>query len=276
MTSYIEQYCARIRQGGAAAVIAKPVVVGTDGAYAMRYVPFEHTNPAARLVLVSTTPGHSHTRLAAQLTESLLLAHAPGRVLQLENKRQVELGGPLVRPNAIRMLDHFGIPALVGAAHATALWEERFDLLQPLALLPSATTRRGLTFDGTLEELLAVPMLRESYEAQFLQRLERIERGALCIGFGRTAWAALEHATRLGIIAPEQLLGMMPVPTRAGSMVRYFLGEISAGQLSDRDPVRHRTEWLDSARHELVERVRALRQSIVAPAPLAAAGSAAA
>lgn len=258
MTSYIEQYCARIRQGGATAVMAQPVVVAIDGGYAMHYVPFEHSNPSARLVLVSTTPGHPHTRLAAQLTETLLQAHAPGRVLQLENKRQVELGGPLVRPNAIRMLDHFGIPRLVGATDAASLWADQFPLLQPLALLPHATTRRGLAFDGSLEELLAVPILRQCYDTLFLERLERVASDALYIGFGRAAWAGLEHAARLGVIRSSQLLGMMPVPTRAGSMVRYFLGEIRPEALSDRDPVRHRTDWLDRARQQLVARVREL------------------
>ncbi len=49
---------------------------------------------------------------------------------------------------------------------------------------------------------------------------------------------------------------MMPVPARAGSMVKYFLREVSADALSARDPVRHRTAWLDAAHDELVAAVR--------------------
>ncbi|MGN5476639.1 hypothetical protein ACTMU2_05280 [Cupriavidus basilensis] len=57
-------------------------------------------------------------------------------MIQRENKRRVELGGQLIRPNLIRMLDHFRAPELVGsAACRCALWNEGFDQFQPLALL---------------------------------------------------------------------------------------------------------------------------------------------
>ncbi|MGO4812190.1 hypothetical protein AB4156_21765 [Cupriavidus sp. 2MCAB6] len=256
MANYLEEYCARIRRGSATAVIDKPVLVDRDGIYTMSYVPFEHSHANARLVLVSTTPGHTHVTLAAELTESLMQRHAPGRTIQRENKRQVELGGRLVRPNLIRMLDHFRIAQLIGLPGAAALWDKGFEQLQPLALLPYATTRRGLAFDGDLEELMAVPMLRTVFEAIFLGALAHTHDEALFVALGRTAWAALGHAADRGLLQRWQLLGMMPVPARAGSMVKYFLREVAAGELSPRDPVRHRTVWLDAAHAELMAAVR--------------------
>ncbi len=260
MANYLEEYCARIRRGAAAGVIDKPVLVDRDGVYAMTYVPFEHSNAGARLVLVSTTPGHAHVRLAAELTEGLLQRHAPGRTIQRENKRQVELGGKLVRPNLIRMLDHFGIAQLIGLPGAAALWDDGFALLQPLALLPYATTRRGLAFDGNLEELNAVAMLRRVFEQRFLAALRQIDKQALFVALGRTAWSALGHAVDHGLLQRRQLLGMLPVPARAGSMVKYFLREVSGADLSPRDPVRHRTVWLDAAHAELAAAVCRQRQ----------------
>jgi hypothetical protein len=259
LANYIEEYCARIRRGGARAIADKPVMVDQDGTYTMAYVPFEQRNADARLVLVSTTPGHTHVRLAASVTEELLLAHTPGRSIQRENKRRVELGGRLVRPNLIRMLDHFRVPELIGQPHAAALWNDGFDAIQPLALLPHATTRRGLAFDGPLDELLDVPMLRAVFESLFLARLGQCHRQALFIGLGRTAWAGLRHAAGLGLIDRGQMLGMMPVPARAGSMVRYFLREITANDLSPNDPVRHRIAWLDAAHAEMEAGVRRVR-----------------
>ncbi|MGY8527049.1 hypothetical protein [Paracidovorax citrulli] len=273
MTSYIDEYCARIRRGGAPAVIAQPVVVDTEGAYRMSYVPFEHTNATARLVLVSLTPGHMHVRLAAQTTETLLRSHAPARLIECENKRHVELGGPLVRPNLVRMLDHFGIPGLLGVHAASALWEDSFHLLQPLALLPHPATRRGLAFDGSFEEMMGVSIFRNVYQQLFLERLARIQPDAVYIAFGRTAWAGLGHAVEQGLIKQEQLLGMMPVPARAGSMVRYFLGQIAPEALSPNDPVRHRTAWLDGARQELIEAVRRRRQDGAAARGIASAAA---
>lgn len=238
------------------------MVVDRDGTYTVHYVPFEHRNPGARLVLVSTTPGHTHVRLAAAVTDELLRTHAPGRVIQRENKRRVELGGKLVRPNLIRMLDHFRVPELVGLPHAAALWNEGFEHVQPLALLPYATTRRGLAFDGPFDELMDVPMLRGVFEQLFLARLEQVRAGAVYVGLGRTAWAALRHAAHQGVIAREQLLGMMPVPARAGSMVRYFLREIAERDLSPNDPVRHRIAWLDAAHEEMEAGVRRMRAAM--------------
>lgn len=265
--NYIEEYCSRIKREGHVSVIDKPIVVGKHGAYSASYVPFEHTNTNARLVLVGTTPGHTHIKRAAELTAIMLRARQPGLVIQREHKRQVEMGDPLARPNLLRMLDHFLIPSLVGVPNAATLWDDRFDTIQPLALLPLATTRRGLAFDGSFDEVLDVTLLREQFEALFMARVRQARRDALYIAFGRTAWAALAHAATAGIIQPRQMLGMMPVPTRAGTMVRYFLREISAAQLSKNDPVRHRVTWLDDAHAQLAAALGALR---VANAPRSA------
>lgn len=265
MANHIEEYCARIRRGGVSGIAEKPVVVDQDDTYVMTYVPFEHRNVDARLMLVSTTPGHPHVRLAATITDELLRAHTPGRVIQREHKRRVELGGRMIRPNMIRMLDHFRVPELIGQPHAAALWNDGFDMLQPLALLPHATTRRGLTFDGPFETILDIPMLRSVFEAQFLAWLRQFRQDALYIALGRTSWAGLLHAVGLGYLHRNQLLGMMPVPARAGSMVRYFLREITARDLSPNDPVRHRIAWLDAAHAEMEAGVRRTRASMAPP-----------
>lgn len=267
MANFLEEYCSRIRTGGVRGIAEKPVVVDQDGTYVMKYVPFEHRNENARLILVSTTPGHTHVQLAATLTAELLRAHTPGRVIQREHKRQVELGGRMVRPNLIRMLDHFRVPELLGQPNAAALWTDGFESIQPLAVLPHATTRRGLAFDGTLDDLMDSPMLRMAFDNLFLNVLRLCRPDAIYIALGRTAWAALQHVAREGVISPDQLLGMMPVPARAGSMVRYFLREIGMQDLSLNDPVRHRIDWLDAAHAEMEAGVRRMRAT-TAPASM--------
>ncbi len=150
--------------------------------------------------------------------------------------------------------------------HAAALWNEGFDHFQPLALLPFATTRRGLAFDGTLEDLLAAPMLRTAFETHFLGAIRQMRPDALYIALGRTAWSGLQHAVSRRLLAKHQLLGMMPVPARAGNMVRYFLREIPARELSPNDPVRHRVDWLDAAHTELMANVQKMRAANIPPA----------
>jgi hypothetical protein len=262
LANYMEEYCARIRRGGVRGIAEKPIVVDRDGTYQMTYVPFEHRNPGARLILASTTPGHAHVRLAATVTAELLQLRTPGLTIQREHKRRVELGGQMIRPNLIRMLDHFGVPALIGLPHAAALWNEGFDMVQPLALLPHATTRRGLAFDGPFDELANVPMLRMVFENLFLAQLPQYRADALYIALGRTSWAGLLHAVALGLLERRQLIGMMPVPARAGSMVKYFLREIGVSDLSPNDPVRHRIAWLDAAHAEMEAGVRRIRATL--------------
>ncbi|MGT2493967.1 hypothetical protein ACU4GD_34425 [Cupriavidus basilensis] len=106
--------------------------------------------------------------------------HAPGRTIQRENKRQ-ELGGRLVRPNPIRMPDHFRIAQLIGLPGAAALWDKGFEQLQPLALLPYATTRARPRLRWRPEELMAVPMLRTVFEATFSARLRHTHDEALFV-----------------------------------------------------------------------------------------------
>jgi hypothetical protein len=260
LANYIEEYCARIRRGGARGLAEKPVVIGQDNIYAMHYVPYEHWNNSARLVIVSTTPGHTHVRLAATVTEELLQTQAPGPRIQRENKRRVELGGRMVRPNLIRMLDHFRVPALISQPDATSLWdEEGFDSIQPLALLPHATTRRGLTFDGPLDELLDTPMLRDVFQREFLDRLPQYP--------GRPLHRTRAHGmVRARTRRPS---GAAPPATTAGHDARPHTGRQHGALLPARgpgsrpfpnDPVRHRIAWLDAAHREMeagVERLRA-------------------
>jgi len=264
LKSYLEEFCDRIRQEGAGAVVNRPVVVDQSGAYRMTYVPFEHVNTRARLVLVSTTPGPTHVQLACELTQYMLAREQAKESILLENKRHAELGGITVRPNLLRMLDHFGIGPLFGVADASALWESAFHLLQPMAVLPYATTKRGVTFGRDFAELLATPMLARTYQSQFLERLALLDPAATFLAIGRCALSALQHAAQSGLVRNEKILGMFPVPIRAGAMVNYFLRQIALEELSANDPVRRRAHWLDAAYAEVsasVERARLMARS---------------
>ena len=116
-------------------------------------------------------------------------------------------------------------------------------------------------------------MLRAIYDEHFLGLLPRLPVDMLYLGLGRTAWAGLLHAAALGLLPRRQLLGMLPVPARAGNMVRYFLREIHAHELSGNDPVRHRLPWLDAARAELEAAISARLAGQAAPrGTLATAG----
>ena len=58
----------------------------------------------------------------------------------------------------IRMLEHFGVGRWFGLGNASALWGEGFRHLQPMALLPHPTAKRGMPFAGNFSEVLSVPV----------------------------------------------------------------------------------------------------------------------
>lgn len=261
MESYFKEFCSRLKRESASGVIKRPVIVDQNDIYRLAYVPFEYVNTCARLVLVNTTPGPRHMRLACELTCRLLSERTPGRVIQRENKRQADLGGSTVRPNLIRMLDHFGIGSFFGLGNAAAFWGEGSQYLQTLALLPVVTTKRGLPFTGALAEILTAPVLARSFESLFLDRLSALSPDAVYLAVGRCAWEGLQHAVEQSCLRKPQLIGMLPAPTRAGSMVNYFVGELALKDMTPNDPVRHRVAWLDAARTEVEASIERLRRS---------------
>lgn len=247
MTGYFEEFCGRIKRDGASAVIHNPVVVNHTGVYRMTYVPFEYANTQARLILVSSTPGYTHHKLACKLTAQLLTQKAGEIVILRENKRQAELGGGTIRLNLIRMLDHFRIGHRFGLSDASALWDHGFCHLQPVALLPLSTTKRGIPFAGGLPEILSVPMLAQAFQSLFMARLRLIHPDAVYVALGQCAWSGLQHAVSQGFVRQDQLVGMLPSPARSGSTLDYFLRNLSLGQMAELKLRRHHIEWLDAA-----------------------------
>jgi hypothetical protein len=51
---------------------AAPLILGSEGRYSLEYVPFEHVNAEARLVIVGITPGPNQRNEAYDETRQLL------------------------------------------------------------------------------------------------------------------------------------------------------------------------------------------------------------
>lgn len=237
-----------------------PLTIDSDRRHSLQYVPFEHVNVGARLVIVGITPGPTQRDDAYEEASQLLRRGLPDGEILRRVKRFAAFGGPTMRPNLERMIDALGITTLVGGGRAADLWGARADLMHATSVVPHAAFVRGKPFAGSFEEIQRVDMLRRCFERDFLPTLRHLRRDAYFIGLGPTPAAALSFAAKKGFIDGSRILGWLAHPSKqGGSQVAVYLGEKKADQLHERDPVRRRAD-------ELVAAAAAMRDRILASA----------
>jgi hypothetical protein len=226
------------------------------------YVPFEHMNCAAQLVIVGISPGPEQMKLAYDAVQARLAVLSDDLVLE-RAKREGSFGAPTMRPNLIKMLECFGFPELLGIPSAGSLWEESWTSLHATSIVPHAAFRGGKPFSGSFQEVLASKIFYESFQRDFAATLPLISRQARYIALGPTPLAALDWCSERGLLNPNQVLGAFAHPsTNGGSQVPVYLGEKRIDDLSNRDPVRKRT-WLIPLAERMTRSIAAWRASLV-------------
>lgn len=237
---------------------AAPLLTGSEGRYSLEYVPFEHVNVEARLVIVGITPGPNQRNDAYVEAKLLLRRGLTDEEILRRTKKHAAFGGPAMRPNLERMIDAMGVMDLVGGGRAAELWAGRADLLHATSVVPHAAFVGGKPFAGSFEEILRVELLRRCFERDFLPTLSRLARDAHYIALGPTPAAALSFAADKGLIDRSRILGWLAHPSkRGGSQVSVYLGEKKISELDPKDPVRHRAGALVAAAEELRKRLGA-------------------
>jgi hypothetical protein len=194
---------------------AAPLTVDADGRYSIEYVPFEHVNADARLVIVGITPGATQRDEACEEAGRLLRRGLPDDEILRRVKNLAAFGGPAMRPNLERMIDALGIMDLVGGGHAAVLWEGRAHLLHATSVVPHAAFVKGKPFAGSFEEIRRVDVLRRCFERDFLPTLPHLRPDAYFIGLGPTPAAALSFAADQGLIDRSRILGWLAHPLEA-------------------------------------------------------------
>jgi hypothetical protein len=226
------------------------------------YVPFEHMNCRARLVIVGITPGPTQLELAYGAAQARLKAGLSDDLVLERAKKEGSFGGDTMRPNLVKMLAFFGIPELLGVGNANDLWGTAWHDLHATSVVPHAAFRNGKPFAGTFQEVLEVESFRECFERDFAATLPLISGEARYIALGPTPLEALDWCAKHGLLKPEQVLGAFAHPSRnGGSQVAVYLGEKPIKTLSPKDPVRKRP-WLVPLAERMSRSVAAWRASL--------------
>lgn len=237
---------------------------GDDEVY---YVPFEHVNSIAKLVIVGITPGPKQIKLAYRTASSKIKVGLPDHQIIFEAKKQAAFGDQSMRPNLLRMLKHFRFAAILGIEDEEQLWADRADLLHSTSVVPHAAFRKGKPFAGSFEDVLKTRIFHESFERDFVPSLSALSSDAMYVGLGPTALDALEWCRDRGLIRDDQVLGAFAhSSTQAGSQVDVYLGVRSIDSLNEADPVRKRGKFLLPAYARMKEVTDRLRSAMMAAA----------
>lgn len=241
-----------IRRLGADGKSSRDLVLGVNDRYRLQYIPFEHINRTAHLVIVGITPGPNQLELAYRETQRLLEAEKAEEELLVEVKKIGAFGGPAMRPNLLKMLRHFRFEKFLGIDDVESLWSDNAHMLHSTSVVPHAAFKAERMFAGGFDEVMDSPLLRECFEDCFVTSVREMRDDALFIGLGPCPRDALEWCIRNGHVRKEQVLGAFCHPsTSGGTKTRYYLREISWTDLHPRDPIRSQCEWLDRAYEEM-------------------------
>jgi hypothetical protein len=235
-------------------------VLRQDRRDTLRYVPFEHVNREARLVIVGITPGPTQLEASYATAQRQLRAGAPRYQAMHEIKKVGAFGGDSMRPNLIRMLRLFSIGQFLGIDDEASLWGSKASLFHATSLIPHAAFRHDRPFAGSLRDIQKSAVFSECFRDCFLTELAQLGSQPLFLGLGPTVDDALAWCVSQGLLRAHQVLGAFPHPSRgSGSQVDYFLGTKSLADLRSGDPVRHRIRWMDAARQRLQDNLSRLR-----------------
>lgn len=187
----------------------------------IQYAPFDHVNPAARLVLVGLTPGRVQAINALNAAAEALRAGADLATARLAAKRTGSFSGPL-RTNLVALLDHFGVQCLLGLGSCMDLFATHGELVH----FTSALRYPVFNADGSNynRSPLAHPELERCVRGYFFAELQQLPM-ALFVPLGAGASEALALAVREDRVAADRVLDGLVHPSGAnGERIAYQLG----------------------------------------------------
>jgi hypothetical protein len=264
---YLNRYRDLISAKGKAAVRTIGVRLAAHEKEVLDYIPFEHIERDARLVLVGITPGPTQLALSYEEAARLIRAGASEEVILREAKRVAGFGGSSMRPNLLRMLKYFDFADIYGLPEAEALWGSHAQLLHSTSVVPHAAFRKDKMFAGSFAEVMASPIFRESFLRDFVGSIPELNPGANFVALGQTPRDALDWCVTNGHLGHDQVLGAFAHPsTSGGSTVDVYLGLKRIEDLTPNDPVRHRVAQLQADALRMKEstvRLRSVRHQNV-------------
>lgn len=236
---------------GAPALFEK-LLLAREGNVEVSYAPFEHVNPAARVVIVGITPGKTQMLNAIREARRQLDKGAnPFEVLKAAKQTGAFSGA--MRPNLVGLLDSIGLNRWLGIASCDALFGSASHLVQTASVLRNPVFVGGENYNGT-PNMTRHPLLQGQLLSQFGEDIKAWPR-AVFVPLGDKVAEALGYLADRGLLERDRILNGLPHPSGANAeRIAYFLGKKDREALSTKtDP-----EKLDKAKSLMISRVLAL------------------
>lgn len=261
----LDRYRDVINRRGEAAVKSRETLLASDGRDEIYYIPFEWTNPKAKLVVVGITPGPNQMELAYRTASSKIKVGLDDEGILRAAKTHGAFGAATMRPNLVKMMNHFGFADLFGVNDVTDFWGASSDIFLGTSVIPHAAFRNGKPFAGSFDDVMKSKIFSECFHVDFVSSLKDIPDDARFVALGETPLRALSWCVRYGKLREEQVLGVLAHPsTNGGSAVDAYLGIKT--EFTPNDPVRHRVDRLRMFYDGMSTRTEAMRASMQ-PAP---------
>jgi hypothetical protein len=108
-----------------------------------RFALDEHIERGARLVLVGITPGPTQLELSYEEAGKLIRSGASDETVLREAKR-AGFGGSSMRPNLVRMLNHFDFAGIYGLEDVETFWSSLAAVARNILFVCVPKIRFGL------------------------------------------------------------------------------------------------------------------------------------
>lgn len=191
-----------------------------DRALEVFYIPAEHQNRTARLVLLGLTPGFHQAQLAFEAFAAATAGGASVPDALASAKHSAAFAGSM-RANLCAMLDAIGLPSRLGVADADALFVPPQPLVHLTSALRYPVFKAGRNYSGSPAPTRH-PELRRMIESVLASELAAVAR-ALVIPLGKAAQSATDHLISRDQLDPARVLRGFPHPSGAnGHRKRQF------------------------------------------------------
>ena len=201
----------------------------SDPALDVFYVPVEHQNPTARLVLLGLTPGFHQARVAFDAFATAIASGAPVHEALASAKHSAAFAGSM-RANLCMMLEAIGIPSRLGVADAAALFVPPQRLVHLTSALRYPVFKAGRNYSGSPAPTTH-PELRRMIEFLLAPELAGVP-SALVIPLGKAAQSAADLLIHLNQLDPARVLRGFPHPSGAnGHRKQQFTSYLPAMRL---------------------------------------------
>ena len=227
-------------------------LLAREGRYSVHFIPFEHVNTRARLVIVGIAPGFVQWKNAMAEVQRQLAAGASQDAL-LRAARLAGAFSGAIRPNFVALLDAIGMQRWLGIASCASLFGADADLVHIGAILRHPVFVDDRNYSGS-PGMATVPFLREQVLRYFAREAAQLP-DALYIPMGASVAEGLDWLAGVGVIDRERILHGLPHPSGANAeRVAYFLRWKSRESLSTRT----NADQLDAARDRLLAQMASL------------------